>query len=160
MWLIDFSQRGLCYTFNSGKPGHPLRYARSAGRSQAILLLLDVQREQYYGNLNLLKGIGFRVLVHDQNEWPDVENYGIDVSPGLSSTIRVKRYKVRGKVQSIFLKFKHSYFEIELKQSDTIQMYSEEYWCLTSASRVNQCSLTYCHLHNSVLGTIKEWHNR
>ena len=34
------------------------------------------------------------MLVHDQNEWPDIENHGIDVSPGFSNTVRIKRHKV------------------------------------------------------------------
>jgi len=34
------------------------------------------------------------MLVHDQNEWPDLENHGMDVSPGFSNTVRVQRYKV------------------------------------------------------------------
>jgi len=87
-------KRGLCYTFNSGKPGHQLRYQSSAGREQGLILQLDAEPEQYYGPLNMLEGSGFRILIHDQNEWPDIENYGIDVSPGFSSTIRIQRFKV------------------------------------------------------------------
>ena len=34
------------------------------------------------------------MLIHDQSEWPDVENYGIDVSPGFSNTVRIQRHKV------------------------------------------------------------------
>ena len=34
------------------------------------------------------------MLVHDQNEWPDIENHGIDVSPGFSNTVRIQRHKV------------------------------------------------------------------
>lgn len=68
-----------------------------AGRDHGLLLQLDAQPEQYYGPFNLLEGTGFRVLVHDQNEWPDMENYGIDISPGFTSTIRIQRFKVHGK---------------------------------------------------------------
>ena len=88
------SKRGLCYTFNPGKPGYPLLKQSSAGRNAGLLLQLDVQPEQYYGALNLLEGTGFRMLVHDQNEWPDMENHGIDVSPGFSNTVRIQRHKV------------------------------------------------------------------
>ena len=87
-------QRGLCYTFNSGKPGNHLRYKSNAGRNQGLLLQLNAEPEQYYGPFNLREGTGFRVLIHDQNDWPDVENYGIDISPGFSTTIRIQRYKV------------------------------------------------------------------
>lgn len=68
-----------------------------AGRDHGLLLQLDAQPKQYYGPFNLLEGTGFRVLVHDQNEWPDMENYGIDISPGFTSTIRIQRFKVHGK---------------------------------------------------------------
>ena len=87
-------QRGLCYTFNSGQPGYPLLEQSSAGRNAGLLLQLDAQPEQYYGPFNLLEGTGFRMLVHDQNEWPDMENHGIDVSPGFSNTVRIQRHKV------------------------------------------------------------------
>jgi len=92
--MIFFFQRGLCYTFNSGKPGYALRYQSNAGRDKGLFLQLNAQPEQYYGPFNMLEGTGFRVMIHDQNDWPDVENYGIDISPGFSSTIRVQRYKV------------------------------------------------------------------
>ena len=88
------SQRGLCYTFNSGQPGYPLLKQSSAGRSEGLLLQLDALPEQYYGAFNVFEGTGFRMLVHDQNEWPDIENHGIDVSPGFSNTVRIQRHKV------------------------------------------------------------------
>ena len=42
----------------------------------------------------MFEGTGFRILIHDQNEWPDIENYGIEISPGFSSTIQIQRFKV------------------------------------------------------------------
>jgi len=92
--LYDFSKRGLCYTFNSGKPGYQLRYQPSPGRSQGLILFLNAEPEQYYGPFNMFEGTGFRILIHDQNEWPDIENYGIEISPGFSSTIQIRRFKV------------------------------------------------------------------
>lgn len=94
VFIVLLFQRGLCYTFNSGKPGYPLLEQSSAGRNAGLLLQLDAQPEQYYGAFNLLEGTGFRILVHDQNEWPDMENHGIDVSPGFSNTVRIQRHKV------------------------------------------------------------------
>ncbi|XP_020631766.1 acid-sensing ion channel 1-like [Orbicella faveolata] len=85
--------RGLCYTFNSGKPGYPLLEQSSAGRSEGLLLQLNAQPEQYYGAFNVFEGTGFRMVVHDQSEWPDMENHGIDVSPGFSNTVRIQRHK-------------------------------------------------------------------
>lgn len=42
----------------------------------------------------MFEGTGFRMVVHDQSEWPDMENHGIDVSPGFSNTVRIQRHKV------------------------------------------------------------------
>lgn len=92
--IVFFFQRGLCYTFNSGKPGYPLLEQSSAGRSEGLLLQLNAQPEQYYGAFNVFEGTGFRMVVHDQSEWPDMENHGIDVSPGFSNTVRIQRHKV------------------------------------------------------------------
>ena len=69
-------------------------YQSSAGRNEGLLLQLNAEPDQYYGPFNVLEGTGFRVLVHDQNEWPNMENHGIDVSPGFSSTFRIQRQKV------------------------------------------------------------------
>lgn len=51
------------------------------------------QPTQYYGPYST-DSTGFRVLVHDQNEWPDVENHGFDVSPGILAAVPIKRHKV------------------------------------------------------------------
>ena len=51
------------------------------------------QPSQYYGPYST-DGTGFRVMIHDQNEWPDVENHGIDISPGINTVIPIERKKV------------------------------------------------------------------
>lgn len=51
------------------------------------------QPNQYYGPYST-DSTGFRVLIHDQNEWPDVENHGMDISPGILAAILIKRHKV------------------------------------------------------------------
>ena len=88
-----FVQRGLCYTFNSGKPGYPMHFITAGGRANALVLFLMPQPSQYYGPYST-DTTGFRVLVHDQNEWPDVENHGVDVSPGFLTSLPIKRHKV------------------------------------------------------------------
>ncbi|XP_078346962.1 acid-sensing ion channel 1-like [Oculina patagonica] len=88
-----FPKHGLCYTFNSGKPGYPLHFITAGGRANALVLFLMAQPTQYYGPYST-GTTGFRVLVHDQNDWPDVENQGIDVSPGFLTTIPIKRHKI------------------------------------------------------------------
>jgi len=86
-------QRGLCYTFNSGAPGHPLLDVTSSGITQALSLMIDVQPNEYYGPFSY-EGTGLKVLLHDQNEWPEIENLGMDVTPGYNTNIRIQRSKV------------------------------------------------------------------
>ena len=86
-------QRGLCYTFNSGAPGHPLLDVTSSGKTQALSLIIDVQPNEYYGPFSY-EGTGLKVLLHDQNEWPEIENLGMDVTPGYNTNIRIQRSKV------------------------------------------------------------------
>ena len=88
-------QRGLCYTFNSGQPGHPLVNATALGISQALSLILDVQPEEYYGPFSY-DATGIKLVLHEQYEWPQVENLGIDLTPGYNTNIRIKRNKVSG----------------------------------------------------------------
>ena len=93
--LVLHRQRGLCYTFNSGQPGHPLVNATALGISQALSLILDVQPEEYYGPFSY-DATGIKLVLHEQYEWPQVENLGIDLTPGYNTNIRIKRNKVSG----------------------------------------------------------------
>ena len=56
-------------------------------------LLIDVQPNEYYGPFSY-EGTGLKVLLHDQNEGPDIENLGMDVTPGYNTNIRIQRSKV------------------------------------------------------------------
>lgn len=85
--------RGLCYTFNSGAPGHPLLDVTSSGITQALSLIIDVQPNEYYGPFSY-EGTGLKVLLHDQKEWPDIENLGMDVTPGYNTNIRIQGSKM------------------------------------------------------------------
>ena len=51
------------------------------------------QPNQYYGPYST-DSTGFLVLIHDQNEWADVENHRMDISPGILAAIPIKRHKV------------------------------------------------------------------
>lgn len=88
-------QRGVCHTFNSGQQGHPKVYATTAGKMQALSLYLDAQPEEYYGPYSY-DATGFKILVHDQSElYPNIEDLALDVTPGFTTNIRVRRNKVQ-----------------------------------------------------------------
>jgi len=55
--------------------------------------MIDVQPNEYYGPFSY-EGTGLKVLLHDQNEWPEIENLGMDVTPGYNTNIRIQRSKM------------------------------------------------------------------
>ena len=66
----------------------------TSGKIQALTLSLDAQPEEYYGPYSY-DATGFKILVHDQNEsYPNIEDFGVDLPPGFTTTIRVRRTKV------------------------------------------------------------------
>lgn len=109
-------QRGVCHTFNSGQQGYPKLYATTAGKIQALSLYLDAQPEEYYGPYSY-DATGFKILVHDQSElYPNIEDLALDVTPGFTTNIRVRRSKVstaeRGCVMHACRKFSSCSFVI------------------------------------------------
>ena len=66
----------------------------TSGKIQALTLYLDAQPEEYYGPYSY-DATGFKILVHDQNEsYPNIEDFGVDLPPGFTTNIRVRRTKV------------------------------------------------------------------
>ena len=73
----------------------------TSGKIQALTLYLDAQPEEYYGPYSY-DATGFKILVHDQNEsYPNIEDFGVDLPPGFTTNIRVRRTKV-GLKRSLF----------------------------------------------------------
>ena len=86
--LTDF---GLCYTFNSGRDGHPLLKVHRAGVDFGLRLQLYVQQDQYYGILR--DSSGFKVMVHDQDEPPLINELGFAIHPGMHTFCGVRKTK-------------------------------------------------------------------
>ena len=87
---------GQCFTFNSGKNGSPSLKATMAGKNNGLKLRLNIQRDSYL--VNTIKPVaGITVLVHDQNNFPFMEEYGFGVEPGTHTFCSVKMKKVRRK---------------------------------------------------------------
>lgn len=87
------SSFGQCYTFNSGQNGSQLLKTRMPGKNNGLKLRLNIQRNGY---VKYPKNpyAGITVLVHDQNNFPVMEEYGFFVEPGTHTFIAVKMKKV------------------------------------------------------------------
>ena len=84
---------GQCYTFNSGKGHHPLINATMAGQLNGLKLLLNIEKNSYLDNaVNPFSGL--TVLVHDQQTYPFMEQFGFAVRPGVRTQCAIKRKKV------------------------------------------------------------------
>ncbi|XP_070574792.1 acid-sensing ion channel 1A-like [Ptychodera flava] len=74
---------GICYTFNSNEQGY-VNKVRNAGQQYGLQLLLFVNQREYVAPRT---NVGFRLMVHGQDEIPNVASYGLSISPGTASTI-------------------------------------------------------------------------
>ena len=84
---------GQCFTFNSKRNGNALLKATMAGKSHGLKLRLNIQRDSYIKNgKNPLAGI--TVLVHDQDNYPFMADYGFSVQPGSHTFCSIKTKKV------------------------------------------------------------------
>lgn len=83
---------GQCYTFNSGKNGHPLLNVTLAGKDSGLKLRLNIERESYLKNP--VASVGLTLLIHDQKAFPFMEGYGVIIQPGMSTVCAIKRRKV------------------------------------------------------------------
>lgn len=84
---------GQCYTFNSGQNGSQMLTARIPGRNNGLKLRLNIQRNGY---IKYPKNpfAGITLFVHDQNNFPFMEEYGFLVEPGTHTFIPIKMKKV------------------------------------------------------------------
>ena len=87
---------GNCYTFNSAEDGKSPHQATMAGQYSGLKLLLNIERESYLKN-PLNPSVGLVILIHDKKTFPIVEEFGIQVQPGVSTLCAIKRRKVNAK---------------------------------------------------------------
>ena len=92
-WSFTNSVFGQCHTFNSGRDGRPVINATMAGNLNGLKLLLNIERDSYLEN-PLYPFVGLTVLVHDQETFPYMEQFGFLVQPGVRTLCSIKRKKV------------------------------------------------------------------
>lgn len=83
---------GQCHTFNSGNDGRPATNATMAGHLNGLKLLLNIERDSYLDN-PVNPFVGLTVLVHDQQTFPFMEQFGFLVQPGFRTLCSIKRKK-------------------------------------------------------------------
>ena len=88
------SAYGQCYTFNSAESDKPIISATLAGQSSGLKLRLNIERDSYIGTL-LNPFVGISVLIHDQKNFPFMEEFGMAIQPGISTLCAIKRKEVR-----------------------------------------------------------------
>ncbi|XP_019626993.1 PREDICTED: acid-sensing ion channel 1-like isoform X1 [Branchiostoma belcheri] len=82
---------GNCFTFNSDKSN--MLWQTMEGHGNGMMVFIDIRAEEYtenffsYGNSE----VGLKLLVHDQDEPPQMDAKGIALAPGNHAFITVKR---------------------------------------------------------------------
>ena len=84
---------GQCFTFNSGQDHQPVINATMAGHLNGLKLLLNIETDSYLEN-PVNPFVGLKVLVHDQQTFPFMEQFGFDVQPGVRTLCAIKRKRV------------------------------------------------------------------
>lgn len=92
-WSFTNSLFGQCHTFNSGRDHRPVINATMAGNLNGLKLLLNIERDSYLEN-PLNPFVGLTVLVHDQETFPYMEQFGFLVQPGVRTLCSIKRKTV------------------------------------------------------------------
>lgn len=93
---FESSSFGQCFTFNSGQNGRALLNATVAGKNSGLKLRLNIQRDGYIDNPKK-PYVGITVLVHDNYNFPFMDEYGFAVEPGTQTFCSIKMKKVSKK---------------------------------------------------------------
>lgn len=85
---------GQCYTFNSGKQGYPKVKSIVSGPTNGLRLRLNLEEKDHVSNDYSMES-GFKVLVHDQNEYPMIEeSEGFALQPGTHTFAALREKRV------------------------------------------------------------------
>uniref|UniRef100_A0A8C5R6Z1 Sodium channel epithelial 1 subunit gamma n=1 Tax=Leptobrachium leishanense TaxID=445787 RepID=A0A8C5R6Z1_9ANUR len=80
--LFHHSLYGNCYTFNNGQE---LLVSSMGGIEYGLKVILHIDEHEY--NPYLVTGAGAKILVHDQNEYPFIEDSGTEMETALETSI-------------------------------------------------------------------------
>lgn len=65
---------------------------RQAGASSGLHLILNVQQHDYQGIIGYLAGL--KILIHDRDTPPMVDQFGFAVGPGMSIFAAIRKQRV------------------------------------------------------------------
>ncbi|XP_072013565.1 uncharacterized protein [Amphiura filiformis] len=77
---------GVCYTFNSILSGKSLP-VKTPGQARGLSVLLDA--EQIHHVAAPRENAGFKVLVHPKDEFPNLQDFGLELELGTHSAVRI-----------------------------------------------------------------------
>lgn len=75
-----FTERGTCYSFNSGHASEEPIATRQAGNLFGVSLLLDINPDEFV--YSSILGTGMYITIHDQHTYPRLSQKSFLVSPG------------------------------------------------------------------------------
>jgi len=94
-FVPTLTERGLCYTFNSGYNSSTMFHSEFEGPELGLSVLLNVEEnESTVGQFST----GLNVLVHDQKTFIN-RNLGVNIFPGVHSSVAVRLIKVSSRYQ-------------------------------------------------------------
>ncbi|KAK3753639.1 hypothetical protein QZH41_014750 [Actinostola sp. cb2023] len=85
---------GQCFTFNSGKYGHPGLNSTIPGPTNGLRLRLNVEESDHVSNSQSLIS-GFKVSIQPRDEYPLVEEFGFALQPGTHTFVALRERKIK-----------------------------------------------------------------
>ncbi|CAC5402983.1 ASIC4 [Mytilus coruscus] len=93
--IPKITQWGKCFTFNNYQKvaTNGIVKGSMTGSTTALTFYIDVKQDEYVFNTNLAAGV--KIVLHDPEEEPDVNNKGFILSPGMSTYVSMKMTKYK-----------------------------------------------------------------
>lgn len=82
----------LALLFHSGRDGKPVLKVTQAGAAFGLHVILNVWQPEYYGVDGYVAGL--KILIHDPDTPPMVDELGFAMGPGMSSFAAIRKHKV------------------------------------------------------------------
>ncbi|XP_067144921.1 degenerin-like protein asic-2 [Centruroides vittatus] len=85
---------GPCYTFNGRNTTSEnmnvssVRVSRNTGTLNGLTLVLNLELEEY---IYETESVGARIVIHSREEFPDTEGEGINILPGVETSIAINK---------------------------------------------------------------------